>query len=238
MAFVPGARGGKGERYIQRARFLAISEFGPQSLVYHEGRAYRVDRALLKEAGGGADGMLPTFSVAVCPSCGAGHDGEPPEECHVCHYPLSNADLIQRLHRIDNVGTRQAERITANDEERRRQGFEIQTTFSFRDASGCLTRVLDDAAGEILRAAYAPAASIRRINKGLRRRREEADIGFWIDPKSGYWVGAPDAQADDGPNPGRTRQKITPVVEDRKNALLMRFPGRWLASSAMTLIRS
>ena len=45
MAFVPGARGGKGERYIQRARFLAISEFGPHSLVYHEGQAPWLARA-------------------------------------------------------------------------------------------------------------------------------------------------------------------------------------------------
>ena len=79
MAFVPGGQGGKGQRYIQRARFLAIAEFGPGSLVYHEGRAYRVDRALLKEAGGGQDGCLPTFSTALCPECGAGHDGEPPD---------------------------------------------------------------------------------------------------------------------------------------------------------------
>ena len=228
MAFVPGGHGGKSERYIQRARFLAISEFGPQSLVYHEGRAYRVDRALLKEAGGGPDGTLPTFSVAVCPACGACHDGEAPEDCHVCRHSLSNADLIQRLHRIDNVGTRAVERITANDEERRRQGFELQTTFAFRRSSGSTTRLLEDDHGELLRATYAPAATVRRINKGLRRRKEESDIGFWIDPKSGYWAGAPDTQTDDAPNPTKARQKITPVVEDRKNALLMRFPTTWL----------
>jgi hypothetical protein len=230
MAFIPGGQGGKGQRYLQRARFLAISEFGPQSLVYHEGRAYRVDRALLKEAGGGPDGQLPTFNVAVCPSCGAYHDGEAPEECHVCRHPLSNADLIQRLHRIDNVGTRQAERITANDEDRRRQGFDLQTTFSFHRATGCATRVLQDGAGEIAAATFAPAATVRRINKGLRRRRDEADIGFWIDPKSGYWAGAPGTQDDDAPDPTRSRQKITPVVEDRKNALLMRFPANWLSA--------
>jgi hypothetical protein len=93
MAFVPGGQGGKGQRYIQRARFLAIAEFGPGSLVYHEGRAYRVDRALLKEAGGGQDGNLPTFSTAICSRCGACHDGEPPEECHACQYPLSGANI-------------------------------------------------------------------------------------------------------------------------------------------------
>lgn len=229
MAFVPGGQGGKGERYIQRARFLAISEFGPHSLVYHEGRAYRVDRALLKDVGGGPEGKLPTFSVAICPMCGAGHDGEPPEQCHVCSHPLSHANVIHELHRIDNVGTRQAERITANDEERRRQGFDLQTTFSFERTTGMVALALEDEQGEILSATFAPASTVRRINKGLRRRQEESDIGFWIDAKSGYWAGAPGEQNEETPSPLKVRQKITPVVEDRKNALLMRFPTAWLA---------
>lgn len=231
MAFVPGGQGGKGQRYIQRARFLAIAEFGPGSLVYHEGRAYRVDRALLKEAGGGEDGYLPTFSTAICPRCGAGHDGEPPEECHVCRHPLSGADITRELHRIENVGTRQVERITANDEERRRQGYDLQTTFSFLDASGVTSKVLEDAMGEILSADFAPAALVRRINKGLRRRKDQSTIGFLIDPKSGYWASASRAQDEDGPSPTKLRQRITPTVEDHKNALLIRFPSKWLAAA-------
>ena len=231
MAFVPGGQGGKGQRYIQRARFLAIAEFGPGSLVYHEGRAYRVDRALLKEAGGGPDGNLPTFSTAICPMCGAGHDGEPPEQCHVCRHPLSGADITGKLHRIENVGTRQVERITANDEERRRQGYELQTTFSFRDSRGIKSKVIKDGVGEVLSADFAPAALVRRINRGLRRRKDQTEIGFWIDPKSGYWVGAGRTQDDGEASPTKLRQQITPVVEDRKNALLIRFPSKWLASA-------
>ena len=42
-AFVPGE--GKKGSFLSRARFLAISEFGPRSLIYHEGRAYRVIKA-------------------------------------------------------------------------------------------------------------------------------------------------------------------------------------------------
>jgi len=229
MAFVPGGQGGKGQRYIQRARFLAIAEFGPGSLVYHEGRAYRVDRALLKEAGGGEDGNLPTFSTAICPRCGAGHDGEPPEQCHVCRHPLSSANITRDLYRIENVGTRQVERITANDEERRRQGYELQTTFSFHDASGIKSRVLEDAVGEIVSADFAPAALVRRINRGLRRRKDESKIGFLIDPKSGYWVSSNRSEDEDEPSPTKLRQPITPVVEDHKNTLLLRFPSKWLS---------
>jgi hypothetical protein len=80
------------------------------------------------------------------------------------------------------------ERITANDEERRRQGYDLQTTFSFHGASSVTSRELEDGLGEILSAAFAPAALVRRINRGLRRRKDQSTIGFWIDPKSGYWV--------------------------------------------------
>ncbi|MBP2277013.1 DEAD/DEAH box helicase [Sphingomonas sp. PL20] len=232
MAFVPGDQGGKGQRYIQRARFLAIAEFGPGSLVYHEGRAYRVDRALLKEVGGGQDGLLPTFSTAICAACGAAHDGEPPERCHVCNSGLSTSNITKQLHRIENVGTRQVERITANDEERRRQGYELQTTFSFRDASDVRSRVFEDSEGHIFSAEFAPAAQVRRINRGLRRRKDISKIGFLIDPKSGYWASDNRAKDAEEGSPINSRQPITPVVEDRKNALLIRFPAPWLADAS------
>ncbi|HBO46163.1 MAG TPA: ATP-dependent helicase [Planctomycetaceae bacterium] len=231
MAFIPGGHGGGNQRYIQRARFLAIAEFGPGSLVYHEGRAYRVDRALLKDAGGGLDGLLPTFSTALCPMCGAAHDGEPPECCHVCGHPLSGANVTRELHRVENVGTRQVERITANDEERRRQGYDLQTTFSFQGAIDIRSRVLEDAEGRILSAAFAPVALVRRINRGLRRRKDESSIGFLIDPKSGYWASASRANDEEDTSPMNARQRITPVVEDRKNALLVRFPSTWIAAA-------
>src|SRR5205807_10386921 len=47
MAYIPATSYGRGKQtYLQRPRFIALSEFGPRSLVYHEGRAYRVVRAM------------------------------------------------------------------------------------------------------------------------------------------------------------------------------------------------
>jgi len=68
---------------------------------------------------------------------------------------------------------------------------------------------------------------IRRFNVGLRRRDPAAGLGFNINPRNGYWVAAPDDDDDDGPiDPTRaTPQPIVPYVEDRKNALLLRFDG-------------
>jgi hypothetical protein len=149
----------------------------------------------------------------------------------VCNHPLSGANITRQLYRIENVGTRQVERITANDEERRRQCYDLQITFSFVGATDTKTRIVQDSGGEILSAEFAPVALVRRINRGLRRRKNQSDVGFWIDPKSGYWASTNGAENGDDASPLKTRQRITPVVEDRKNALLVRFPTPWLAAS-------
>src|SRR5204863_3824886 len=47
-AYIPARRGRSGDdEYVSRARFLAISEFGPQSIVYHEGARYIVNKMIL-----------------------------------------------------------------------------------------------------------------------------------------------------------------------------------------------
>ncbi len=223
MAFVPGDSGRRADRYLQRARFLAIAEFGPGSLVYHEGRAYRVDRAMLG-ANASAEGTLTTFSTLLCPACGAGHDTDSRESCHVCGAPISTAHLTRDLFRIDNVSTRPVERITANDEERRRQGFDLQTTVLMPDDGSRIDVDLIAVSGAPLaRVTFAPRARIRRINRGLRRRRDESEVGFLINPRTGRWLGREAGESADIP-PEDTPQRITPVVEDYKNALLIRIP--------------
>ena len=50
-AFIPARRGRQGrDEYLSRPRFLAVSEFGPRAIVYHEGARYRVNRVSLQFA--------------------------------------------------------------------------------------------------------------------------------------------------------------------------------------------
>ena len=138
-AFIPGD--GKTGSFLQRARFLAISEFGPRSLIYHEGRAYRVMKAKLPPEVRTGDGSeLATRDIFICSNCGACHDGEV-ERCHACNAPMAGEMPVQRTLRIDNVEAAPTERITANDEERVRQGFEIQTVFSWCPSRNLLSRL-------------------------------------------------------------------------------------------------
>lgn len=223
MAYIPKADPRGKQTYLQRPRFLALAEFGPQSLVYHEGRAFRVERAMLSAGhhdGATADTKLVTEIARICKSCGAGHFDEV-SVCHACQQPLGTAEIVNNVYRIENVATRPAERITANDEERQRQGFELQTTFEWARRDG----VIDSRAGsaadgqsEIARLAYGPGARITRVNKGLRRRKDKAELGFWIDPVSGRWKGAPSDEAQNDPTIAPF-QLIVPCVRDHKNAL-------------------
>ncbi len=239
-AFIPasGYTGSKGT-FLQRARFLAISEFGPGSLIYHEGRAYRVNRARLPAgARGGDTGRLATQPLYVCTTCGAAHDHEV-ERCHACASSMSNALTIRDALRIENVETRPQDRITANDEERQRRGFEIQTMFEWpiRDGGYDVTSaVVADEDGDILRVDFSPGALVRRVNKGLRRRTDKSILGFNIDPATGRWVGDPDQDGDDAPD-GPIVQRVVPIVQDQKNAALFRPAGDGLSEVAMATLQ-
>jgi hypothetical protein len=68
-AFIPGRRRAAGrDEFLSRPRFLAISEFGPRSIVYHEGSRYLINKVILPVGGGGDDGRLVTQSAKQCES--------------------------------------------------------------------------------------------------------------------------------------------------------------------------
>ena len=240
-AYVPAVSGGGPKAaYLQRARFIAIAEFGPRSLIYHEGRAYRVYKAKLPQGiRPDEGGRLVTDVVYVCDECGAAHQREEPERCHVCRSPMGGIHPIRNVLRIDNVETAPAERITANDEDRQRQGFDIQTVFAWPRRDGVIdvtTAVASDDAGPILSLAYGQGATISRLNKGLRRRKEKSIFGFVIDPATGRWIGSKNEGDDEDPSkPGQ--QRVVPIVQDNKNALLLRLPEPPLSQTALATLQ-
>lgn len=224
-AFIPGE--GKGGSFLSRARFLAISEFGPRSLIYHEGRAYRIMKAKLPPEVREGDGSeLATKDIYICSSCGASHEGEV-ERCHGCGNHMAGEVPIKRTLRIDNVEAAPTERITANDEERVRQGFDIQTVFTWpqKDGKAQVTNaVLNHGETKVLSLQYANSAEISRLNKGLKRRKDQTVFGFNIDPRSGYWAKSEDEDTETELPPDMVRPvRIVPIVRDRKNALLLRI---------------
>jgi Lhr-like helicase len=239
-AYVPAvAGGGANAAYLQRARFVAIAEFGPRSLIYHEGRAYRVYKAKLPPGIRAEEGdRLATEVFYICDECGAAHREEP-ERCHVCGAFMGGIHPVRNVLRIDNVETLPAERITANDEDRQRQGFEIQTVFAWPWRDGRMdvaASIASDDEGPILSLTYAPGATISRLNKGLRRRKDKSIFGFAIDPATGRWTGSKEEGDDDEPDKP-AKQRVVPIVQDNKNALLLQLPGPALSETAMATLQ-
>ena len=79
-AYIPAVRAGTnaldGGDYLQRPRFLAISEFGPGALIYHEGARYEVVRVQVPMAAAGI-GSVDTQEARRCESCGYHHVRNP-----------------------------------------------------------------------------------------------------------------------------------------------------------------
>ncbi|MEW6220960.1 MAG: DEAD/DEAH box helicase [Thermodesulfobacteriota bacterium] len=248
LAYIPGRREKSGrETYISRARFLGLAEFGPLSLIYHEGGLFRVTRLLVsaRDRSEGPDMGLAVRQARLCPACGYGHFAGflEADRCHACSASLEEGRRIANLFRVENVATRRVERITCDEEERRRLGYDTVTTWQFAEEGGRprLTASQYAEGGEALfTLQYAPAATVWRINLGWRRRKEKTIFGFNIDTASGFW--AKDAQApeeDDDAAASATVariRRITPFVEDRRNVLIL-TPKEVLAASEMATLQ-
>jgi len=178
--------------------------------------------------------------VRICAECGAGHFEDETSNCHACGVSLGTAEVVGNVYRIENVATLPAERITANDEERQRQGFDLQTTFEWAvrdqeiDVRQAVTSIDD---GEVARLAFGAGATITRLNKGLRRRADKRVLGFRIDPVSGYWARNED-EDDNATDPTASpRQLIVPIVQDRKNALLLQPVGDDFSAATLATVQ-
>jgi ATP-dependent helicase YprA (DUF1998 family)/very-short-patch-repair endonuclease len=223
-AFIPGRRiRGDKDEFLSRPRFLAISEFGPQSIIYHEGSRYTISKVNLPLAEDG--GGLATMQAKHCPACGYFHPESTgnQDRCERCHAQLDPP--ITPLFRLQNVSTRRRDRISSDEEERMRQGFELRTAIRFQETQtgdlSAKSAILIKDGEELAKLTYASAATISRINVGWRRRANPNQLGFVLDIERGYWGKEKDEQKDDQDNPLSVRTKrVIPFVEDTKNSLL------------------
>lgn len=233
-AYVPGRRLRKGnDEFISRPRFLAISEFGPRALVYHEGARYRVYKVNLDF---GTDDIeatheLVTATMKRCVKCGYAHlehgSVNMAEVCDRCGAALDGSARIDNLIHLQNVSLKLAQRITCDEEERQRFGYKLVSSYRFPQIGGKLDR--KDAEvyiGESLamKLSYGDATDLYRINRGWASQRGDQPPGFILDLERGYWARnkADDEDKEDATSQGRL-QRVVPYVRDSKNALVMSF---------------
>jgi very-short-patch-repair endonuclease len=223
-AFIPAerrTRNGQGD-YVQRPRFLAISEFGPGAFIYHEGARYEVNRVSLPAREDGTE--VHITEIKRCNHCGYLHESNGPTSVVTCeHCGAASLETLDSMMRLVSVKTRRRDRISADEEERQRAGHEIVTAVRFvphGERSGELTSTITVDGDELGTMTYGDTALIRRMNVGLRRRKDKDTKGHLLDTLEGRWARETDLDKDTQGEILRI-QRVVPYVEDHRNALLL-----------------
>ena len=230
-AFVPARRQRRGrDEFVSRPRFLAISEFGPRALIYHEGSRYRVYKVNLDFGSDDPENQrtLVTRTLKRCLKCGYAHLEQGrnlSEVCDRCQAPLDDNAIIPNLVQMQNVSLKPAERITCDEEERRRIGYRLATAYRFPEVGGTLDRrdaeVFVDSR-RVLELSYGDSTELYRINLGWAHQRNQP-AGFFLDLERGYWQRDQSDDTDREDASAGNQQQVVPYVNDTKNALVMRF---------------
>ncbi|MGH7820632.1 MAG: Zn-binding domain-containing protein, partial [Candidatus Binatia bacterium] len=223
-AFIPGrVAKTKNSEFLSRPRFLAISEFGPRAIVYHEGSRYRINRVIMQVEGEQNEPV--TGAAKQCSRCGymhpmTGNGGA--DLCERCGTALPAP--IAPLFRLQNVSTKRADKISSDEEERLRIGYEVQTGVRFSEQDGrrsCKTAKVLVAGETALSLAYGHAATLWRVNRGWRRRAQKEQLGFFLDIERGYWASNPRDEDDAADDTSKRIKRVIPYVEDRRNCILV-----------------
>ena len=181
--FVP--TGSTAGEYISRPRSIALREFGPLNLIYHNGRKYRVSQLVIQDA-------ESSFTEAKI-SKRAGYfltgNQSDLEICPFSGLNLSDNANKEHLHDLLEMTESRGEetaRITCEEEERISRGYQVESFFHVDGGDFASIRCAVARSGDshLLNLRFIPAARLISLNKGWRSQRTE---GFPIGMTSGNW---------------------------------------------------
>jgi hypothetical protein len=197
---------GNSVEYIERSRSIALQEFGPENIVYHNGEKYRVSSILLPS------GMLSFHAAQVAVNSGyflldkeIGASNVDPFTGVPLVDPSSRIDYGMLIEMTESKG-RPIERISCDEEDRTQEGYQVRTYFSYPKGTDRLTsQILRTSSGDdLLRLLFLPACTIVTVNEAWRLGDHQ---GFWIDTKSGWWKRK-------RPDPAQTPSDAQPANSD------------------------
>jgi superfamily II DNA/RNA helicase/very-short-patch-repair endonuclease len=184
---------GDGGEYISRPREIALREFGPRNRIYHNGSKFEVNRLQTLD--------LESNQIDAKVSKHSGYflsgDEFNRTNCPFTGTPLNtdtDRDRFPNLLELSEVRTYPRENITCEEEERSREGYEIDTYFSV-DGPMDDVRELELSSGDepLLSVKFVPTARLYFVNQGWRYYDQE---GFMIDPSTGTWNRSPSPDVD------------------------------------------
>lgn len=206
-AFIPSGNDGE---YISRGRFLALTEFGPKNILYHNGEKYQIDQVAMSDI---ADHL---GEAKIAKDTGYLLTGD---EIKKSSSPFNGAELAGNVAPIipfldmPDVKAVRRDRISCDEEVRTTYGYATESYFRVDgDIERMKTARLFNDGNEFLRIRYIRACRLYRLNKRWKTSKE---TGFVLGMSSGRWKSraAVEKNTQDSGN--------TPGSEDLKSVLLL-----------------
>jgi len=186
-AFIGKKNQDQGE-YVSRPRFIAMREFGPGNLIYHNGGKFRISRMQLTEAD------LKMQSIKISKKTGYAWLGE--EGRGINNDPFTqealksqaNTDSHNNLLELVESETRPVERISSEEEDRTSSGYDIDQFFYYpKGMESTLQSTLTVSGYPLLNLTFCKATRLILVNNRWRRAKN-TDEGFLIGKTSGKWL--------------------------------------------------
>ena len=179
--FIP--KGNSGD-YISRPRFIALREFGPRNVVYHNGAKYMMEQLIVQDAAE----KLDKAKISVNSGYYMDKEEFDSELCPFSGVPLDTNDskeIFVNLLEMGETKAEEIERISCEEEERLSQGFNIDTYFSVPGGlDSIITGMVKSDNDDFLKLQFIPAAKLIQINTKWRTAKED---GFPVGLTTGRW---------------------------------------------------
>jgi superfamily II DNA/RNA helicase len=173
--------------YISRPGPIAIREFGPMNLIYHNGNKFSIEQLQLPDLENNLfKGKVSTKSGYFLSS----HTGEYDNElCPFTGESLDNDNnrkIFAQLLEMSESRAKRKDRITCEEEERSGQGFRVDTYFNVPAGLQTIQKsfVSTPDGEDLFKINYIPTAALIHINRGWRNIKKE---GFKINKQYGFW---------------------------------------------------
>ena len=169
--------------YLSRPRALALSEFGPQNIIYNSGGKFRVSRMMIQ-----TDPIDHRFFIN--PKTGVIYKDQENAVHHTDIITGESLDGVAQLipgHCIEaqDMIASETEKITCREEERNRKYYVTKSFFSSDDPRAIRKCELLSGDQHLANISHIPACRITYI---LESSNDDNGNGFALDTKTGDWV--------------------------------------------------
>lgn len=170
--------------YLSRAKSLALTEFGPQNIIYNNGGKFRISRMMLT-------GDVISHKFFYNPNTGVIYKDQENAAHHTDIITGENLDGITNMIpglciQLQDMVAQESEKITCQEEERSRKFYQVKTFFSSDDTRAiCMCKLKTANGAHLANIRYIPSCRLTYI---LESKNDANANGFAFDTKTGDWI--------------------------------------------------